>query len=335
MKSKFILVFLATFGLIITSCSKSGSSSSTPPQFTAVQADLVQNSDVQEAIADKTDDAIDNSISQLQANNYQTGTPKSLSTSGGLVITVDHPDSTTFPKVITFVFSNFQDSTFDESFVLNGEVDITVTSAGNNYQLITWDQLFKNFSVTTDSTVFTVSGTRTIARVGHNLSFRGLQGLRVSNTDNITGSLSYSITKIGASDSLKFTRVVSRVRNAILYFDNLGGITWRTAFFRYNLDKDTITWTGTVSGINEAGNPYTRTVGSANPLIVTFYFRTPIISSGVMTEEISGSSPASYTITFKQDPEHPRFTLVTVTNNATQAKFSFDRIFGRKLRRWW
>jgi hypothetical protein len=256
-------------------------------------------------------------------------------TSGGLVITVDHPDSTTFPKVITLVFTNFQDSTADESFVINGELDITVTANGSDKQLITWDQTFKQFSVTTDSTVFTLNGTRTVERTAHTFSFKGAEGLRVTATDNITGSLSYAITKIGTSDTLKFTRVLSRLRNAIFHFDNLGGIYWQNRLLRFNLSKDTVTWSGTVTGINEKGDPYSKTVGASTPLIVNFFLRTPVITSGIMEYTTTGSTPASYTITFKEDPDHPRFTMITVTNNTTLKTFTFDRRFGRKFRRWW
>lgn len=336
MKSDFILVIVAIIGLSISSCKKSGNSTTPPSEdFTNAQIDQVQNSDVQDALADKTDQDIDNSINQLQAANYQVSTPKFLSASGSFVITVDHPDSTTFPKVITFVYTNFQDSTADESFVINGELDITITANATDKQLITWDQVFKQFSVTTDSTVFTLNGTRTIERTGHAFSFKGLEGLRVTTTDNITGSLSYAIAKIGSTDTLKFTRVLSRLRNAIFHFDNLGGIYWQNRLLRFNLSKDTVTWSGTVTGINEKGDPYTKSVGAASPLIVNFFLRTPVITSGIMEYTTNGSTPESYTITFKEDPDHPRYTLITVTNNTTFKTFSFDRRFGRKFRRWW
>ena len=337
MKTKkfgLILIIPAMFGLLITSCKKDSNSTSTPA-LTNQQVAQVQNSDVQDALAEKTDQDVDNSIDQLQASNYKVPSSKFLSASGSLVITVDHPDSTTFPKVITLVYTNYQDSTADESFVKNGEIDVTVSVMGDDNQLISWDQTFKHFSVTTDSTTFSVDGTRLIQRTAHTFQFSGQDGLRITNTASITGSLSYAITKTGVSDTLKFTRVLARERKAFLHFDNIGGPTWATSRFRYNLSKDTITWTGTVTGINEAGNPYTKTVGFTTPLIVTFYLRTPIISSGTLEYTFTGTTTASYTITFKEDPNFPRFTQVTVTDNSTMNKFTFDRRFGRKFRRWW
>jgi hypothetical protein len=333
-KCGLILLIPALLGSMITSCKKESNSTSSGT-LTSQQVAQVQNSDVQDALAEKTDQDVDNSIDQLQASNYKVPSSKFLSASGSLTITVDHPDSTTFPKVITLVYTNFQDSTADESFVKNGEIDVTVSVAGENNQLVTWDQTFKHFSVTTDSTAFTVDGTRLIQRTAHSIKFNGLEGLRITNTDNITGSLGYSITKTGVSDTLKFTRVLNRERKAFLHFDNIGGATWATSRFRYNLSKDTITWTGTVTGINEDGNPYTKTVGVSTPLVITFYLRTPIISSGTLEYAFTGTATASYTITFREDPNYPRFTQVTVTDNGTGHTFVFDRRFSRKFRRWW
>jgi hypothetical protein len=334
MKIKILLTMLAIFGFLITGCKKDNSTATTT-KFTTQQVAQVQNSDVQDAIAEKTDQDIDKTLDQLEVSNYQVPVGKSLTTGGSLVITVTHPDSTTFPKLITLVYTNFQDSTALESFVKNGEIDISVNAAASDKQLITRVQTFKHFSVTTDSTTFTVNGTRTVARTAHSFKFYGMAGSRFTATDNITGDLSYSITKTGVSDTLKFTRIVNRVRKAFLHYDNFGGAKWKLARFRVNLSKDTITWSGTVTGVNEKGDPYTKTVSSATPLIVTFYKGTPVITSGIMDYTVTGTTAASFTITFKDDPNHPRNTLITVTNNVTNAVNSFDRRFSRKFRRWW
>jgi hypothetical protein len=214
-------------------------------------------------------------------------------------------------------------------------VDITVTADAADKLLVSWELTFKQFSVTTDSTTFTVNGTRTVQRTGYNFKFNGLQGVRITATDNITANLSYAIAKTGATDTLKFTRVVSRIRNAILHYDNIGGIGWLNRRFRFNLSKDTITLSGTVTGINEKGDPYTKTVSASTPLVITYYLGTPIISSGILDYSVTGTSPASYTVSFMQDTAHPRFTLITVTNNTTMESHSFDRRFSRHFRRWW
>jgi len=63
----------------------------------------VLNSDAQDALADKTEEDIDNNLEELQNNNYVVAVTKSFEAgtpTNSVVITVDHPDTTTFPKVI-------------------------------------------------------------------------------------------------------------------------------------------------------------------------------------------------------------------------------------------
>jgi TATA-box binding protein (TBP) (component of TFIID and TFIIIB) len=257
---KSLLLIFAIFGLLFTGCKKENSTSS----FTNQEIVQVQNSDVQDAIADKNDQDVDNSLDQLQVVNYVSANLKSVSVTGSRVITVDHPDSTTFPKVITIVYTNYQDSTADEKFVKNGEIDVTVTVTGADKQLVTRAQTFKNFSVTTDSTTITVKGTRTVARTAHNHKFTGLVSLRLTTTDNITANLSYAITKTGVSDTLKFTRVVNKVRKGYLHYLNTAGTTWQTVKFKNIVATDTVTYSGTVTGINEKGSSYSKTVSARN-----------------------------------------------------------------------
>jgi hypothetical protein len=333
-KINYLFVVLATAGFLIWGCKKDNTSSATS-KFTSQQTDQVQNSDVQDAIAEKTEQDIDKTVDQLQVSNYQVPVGKALDASGSLVITINHPDSTTFPKVITLVYTNFQDSTALESFVKNGEIDVVVSSNGTDKQLVSRAMTFKHFSVSTDSTTFTVNGVRTLTRTARSFKYNGLQGARFTATDNITANMNFAITKTGVSDTLKFTRVVSRLRKAYLHYDNFGGALWRLSRLRFNLSKDTITISGTVTGVNEKGDPYSKIVSSSTPLQITFYKGTPVISSGTMDYSVTGTSAASYTITFKEDSTHPKNTLITVTNNTTLATNSFDRRFSRKFRKWW
>ena len=332
-----LLMIAAMFGLLISGCNKDNNSPSNNNNVMAnQQIAQVQNSDVQDAVADKSDQDADNTMDELQSNNYQVSALKSALASGTKVITVDHPDSTTFPKLITIVYTNYQDSTANESFVKNGEIDIYVT-AGNDKLLVTRAFTFKAFAVTTDSTTVTVNGTRTVTRTKHLYKYDGLASLRLSVTDNITANLSFSIVQTGQTDSLKFTRVVNKLRTSVLHYNNIGLTTaWKYVKFRNIPALDTITISGTVTGVNEKGNDYSKTVSEATPLVVTFYKLTPIVSSGTMDLTVSGTTASSFTITYKQDlPDHPFMTLVTVTNNTTLKTHSFDRRFGRKFFRWW
>jgi hypothetical protein len=328
---KLILISSITAALI-SGCTKDENSGSS--SLSGQQVIQVQNLDLQDAVADKVDQEADNSIDELQAQNYVVPVTKSAQVSGSITITVDHPDSTFFPKVVTIVYSNYQSGNSDETFIRNGEIDVVINAQANK-QLITRNFTFKNFSVTTDSTIVTVKGTRAVARTAQKLKYNGLQSLRITNTDQITSDLKFSIVRTGETDTLKYTRAASKVRSAILHFDNAGGNTWKTIRFRNNPAKDTLIYSGTVTGLNEKGDSYSRAIRTSDPLTVIFYEGVPVMISGTMDYIITGASAASFTITYKQDSSHHKMTLVTVTNNATQATHSFDRRLGRRHLRWW
>ncbi len=331
MKSKYLLLLLTVFALLITGCKKD----STTTKLTLTQIAQVQNSDVQDAIADKNDQDVDNLMDQLQVVNYTvTGSGlKSVSLSGTRTLTVDKQDSVTFPKIITIVYTNYTDNTADETFIKNGEIDITVSVTGNDKQLVTRSQTFKNFSIKTDSTTIKVNGTRTVVRSAKNFKFNALTSLRLTITDNITANLSFAITKTGVTDTLKFTRVVAKTRKAYLHYANTVGTNWQTVKFINKPEQDTVTTSGSVTGVNEKGENYSKTVDAATPLTLIFYQGvSPVLASGTM---VLTAGTASFTISFKQDPAYPRFTLVNVTNNTTQATHTFDRRFARKLIKWW
>jgi hypothetical protein len=327
------LILICSIGAaLITNCTKDEPSVSN--SLSGQQVKQVQNLDLQDAVADKVDQDADNSIDELQAQNYQVPLAKSALTSGSITITVDHPDSTFFPKIVTIIYSDYQSGNSDETFIRNGEINVVINAQANK-QLITRNYTFKNFSVTTDSTRVTVKGTRLVARTAQKLKYNGLQSLRIINTDQITSDLRFSIVRTDDTDTLKFTRAASKVRTAYLHFDNIGGNTWKTIKFRNNPAKDTLIYSGTVTGINEKGDSYSKTIKATDPLTVIFYEGVPVMISGTIDYSVTGASAASFTITYKQDSSHPRMTLVTVTNNATQATHSFDRRIGRKHLRWW
>ena len=339
MKILCFFIAVALCGFLATSCQKE----KTAINLTSGQVAQVQNTDVQDAIADKNDQDIDNILDQLQVVNYQPSNLKSALITGSRTITVSKSDSTTFPKTIVIVYSNYPEGTADEKFIKNGEIDITVTiPAGNisiDLQAVTRVQTFKNYSITTDSTTVTINGTRTVARTAHLFKFTGLTSLRLTTTDNITANLKYAITKTGVSDTLKFTRVISaaspKIRKAYLHYVNSTGTNWQTVKFVNNPALDTITYSGTVTGTIENGDIYSKTVSASTPLTVTFYNGTPVISSGTLNFVVTSSITVSFTITYKEDPAHPHLTLVTVTNDATGATHSFDRRISRKFVKWW
>lgn len=331
----FRLFFFFIAGILsLYSCKKESSGSGGNP-LTGKQTIQVQNTDAQDAIADKTEEDIDSKLDELQNNNYAVAGMKSYlsNLTDTVVITVDHPDTTTFPKVVTLTYYSYRDSSANETIIKNGKIAVTITSANPTHRrLVSRSFVFSNFAVTTDSTTIKLNGTRLVSRQKASVRYTGLQSVRISVTDDITAAMNFAIVTTGETDTLRFTRNVSKVRTAVSHFRNVIYIPGDLFhfFFRHIASSDTITYNGTVTGINEEGNTYTKTITS--PITVTEYRGSFVISSGIITYVVGTDS---YEITFKVDPAHKHFTLVAITNNLTGKTKSFDRRFGRIFRRWW
>jgi hypothetical protein len=232
--------------------------------------------------------------------------------------------------VITINYYTYSDSSANETIIKNGKITITVTKPiANHARLFSRAFTFTNFSVTTDSTTVIINGTRTVVRTKDALKLTGITLARISVTDNITASLSYAVVTTSNTDTLKFTRVVNKVRTAVSYFKNAGDILHLS--FKHVDSSDTLTYSGTVTGINEKGDTYTKTI--TIPLIITNYKGSLVVSSGDLTYAIG--TTALFQISFKADPSNKHLTLVTVTNITTGNSRSFDRRFGRIFKRWW
>ncbi len=335
--------FILIFGCVeLTSCKKDSISTTNQGANTAANLKTVQlqNSDAQDAVADKTDEDVDSKLDELQNNNYSADNTKSasLELSGTVDIKVDHPDNTNFPKVVTITYTNYQDSCADETITKNGQIVITVDRKDVNHpRLISRAFVYHNFAVTTDSTTVVMNGTRTVKRAKDALKLNNLESARVSVTDSITAALSYAVSTIGKSETLTFTRNVDKARNAITHFTNKNYKAGDPVYnlnhlaFRHIPSLDSLTYTGTIKGINEKSEAYAKTI--VLPLIVINYHGSLVMTSGKVT--YTAGTTDSDTITFKQDPAHMHKTLVTVTDNLTSKVTTFDRRISRILKKWW
>ena len=328
----YVAVFLIG-GLVLTNCSKEDNLAPSSNDFTANETGQVENADVQDAVADQITQDIDNTADELQNSSYQTDDLSSARITGGSrTITVDHPDSTTFPKVVTIIYTNWSDSTAIDTFVKNGEIDIVVNCPDPEKRLITREYTFKNFSVTTDSTVISVSGTRTVTRQNDSIfwdteHFRA----RMAATDHITANLTFTLTNINNNESSEFTRVVDRTRNAICWYRL--SYMHRHWFGRHMASNDTITWTGTVTGVDENGFNYQKQI--TDPVVMHAYRGTLVIISGTVDfTGGSGDTAFSYEFSYQQQAGHPFVTEVTVTNNLDGTSKTFQRRWSRRFVRW-
>jgi hypothetical protein len=336
MKRKIVirsLFFFLAGAVSLYSCKKDSTTSSNNT-LTSNQVIQVQNTDAQDALADKTEEDVDNKLDELQNNNYSSVSMKALGTlTDTVVITVDHPDTIMFPKVVTLTFYSFRDSSLNENITKNGKIKVTITSSNPNHRkLVSRAFVFSNFSVSTDSTTVTLNGTRNVTRQSATVKLSGFLSERLSVIDNITTTTRFAVVSTGKTDTLKFTRNVNKVRTAVYHFRNViyRPLEPHRIFWRYIASSDTITYTGSVTGIDEKGDTYSKNITS--PLEVTNFKGSLLISSGAITYSVGTDT---YQITFEEDPAHKHFTLVTVKNNQTGNTTSFDRRFGRIFRRWW
>lgn len=333
-KIGFLLFFFCVAMVIsLISCKKDSSSSGS--LTSSEQTAQLQNSDAQDAIADKTEEDIDSKLDELQNNNYAVAAMKSSlgNPSDTVMITVDHPDSTTFPKVVTLKYYSYADSSANEPIIKNGTITVTISLADASHpRLVTRVLVFDDFAVTTDSTTFVLNGTRTVTRTQEAIKFNGLKSIRISVIDNIVADMNFAEVTTGETDTLKFTRIVNKVRTAISHFKNVTytPLDLLDIHFRHLASSDTLTYEGTVTGINEKSEEYTKTITSK--LIITDYKGSLIISAGTITYVVGTDS---YQISFQEDPDHMHFTLVTVTNNLNGTTKSFDRRFSRLFKKWW
>jgi len=335
----FCLLVAGTLSL--TSCQKNTLTPSSSASLTNQQAIELQNSQAQDAIADKTEEDIDAKLEELQNNGYSSVLTKSALAAGltdTVVITVDHPDSVYFPKVVTLTYYSYRDSSNNDVIVKNGVIKVNVSLADANHpRLITRAFTFSNFSVTTDSTTVTMNGTRTVNRTQDSYKLTGLTWARISVTDYITAGLSYAVATTGSTDTLKFTRNVAKTRTAISHFRNVNynanNLPYTLLHIRYvhAPSLDSLTYLGTVTGLNEKGDTYTKSV--QDKLIIVNYKGSLVVSEGSMT--YTAGTTESYLITYSEDPNHKHFTLVTVKNNNTGKTKTFDRRLGGKFKKWW
>ena len=198
-------------------------------------ADIEQAED--DAVADDVyntvDAMIDDEISTLDANNYNTGTR--LKSANGedpfvcKVVTVDHPDSTHFPKVITIDYGEGCTVVINgEEYTRKGVIQITVT---DRWFLTgaTRTTIFVDFYVNEVK----VEGTRTVINTGENED-----GNLVFDHELTDGKLIFN-------DSLEYTRTANTQHE------------WVRAATPM-LDEWLIT--GSRSGINAEGHEYSHEI---------------------------------------------------------------------------
>jgi len=276
------LLFAGAFAFMLTlSCSKDDGGRMSDDDLA-----LAQDEAYADALYEEVDNMVISEITSLDDNQYVDDGTKS--SSGGVcrTITVDHPDTTWFPKVITINYGEGCTVVFnDDTRTRKGQIIITITDRWYKpgaQHIVTFQDFYIND--------IKIEGTRTITNMGLNDKMHLELGIKLEQG------------KVIFSDTAWMTREAEHVREWIyhLYSPN-----------------DTVMVTGTASGINVKGETYERLI--TEPLVIVhcpdYHWRWVIVDGtiqimnsvrGTSTIEYSGSG-CEGTIVVSKDGDHHNY----------------------------
>ncbi len=252
----FELLFVLFLGtLLISSCEKD------KDQLSDEVITLAETEAINNAIYEEIDGTVETTLVTLDLNKYSESSVKSTSADACPVITVDHPDTTYFPKIVTidygdgcsFVFNN-------DTITRKGRIIITVTGryfVTDAKRIIT----FENFYINDVK----VEGTRTITNLG------------INDKGHLTFGIKLEDGKITFNDGKFVTCESERVREWVRSDD------W---------SNDTVYITGWISGTNLNGDNYTCETGDPLVLVHCLIFnRRWTIVDGTLVITVGDETP--------------------------------------------
>ncbi len=319
-----LLMLVAIFAFIFTGCKKDNSSSSTSTTPTVnTENATAQDAESQDAVSTNVEQNTEDQADALEASNYNTTETKA---SNGITVTVDHPDTTYFPKIITLTY-NYSDTINGEHMSQTGTITLTVSlQSGTSWwrNRIKRVFAFDNFTVTTDSTSFTVNGSRTMRRLSWapTVSSNKL-ALNVIIKDSITSDLTIGITDGSFTGS--FTRMAARERVYSVNYYKLAVVNrlWHPAYL-----KDTLTITGIITGINLQDSAYSRLI--TTPIV---YGLCPVYPYNLVAKGVIKDTEGTKVITITYAPDGCENKVTATDANGKTIKVS--RKLDRTFRKWW
>ena len=290
MKSKLLIMSFLMITIvsifIAQSCTKEDEEG-----LSSKDVSLAQDEAFTDALFEEVDNMVSDELFLLDASGYTTDSKKSLTDEVCYTVTVDHPDSTFFPKVITLDYGDGCQVVFNgDTIVRKGQINIEVTGrwfVKGSQHIISFNNFYLNG--------VKIEGTKTRTNLGYNAKRN--QELETKLTNG----------RIIFNDSLIITREASHVREMIRSLNSL---------------NDTIKVTGTASGINVLGQAYTREI--IEPLVMVHcaqYRWRWIIADGKV--ELTNSETGNLTIDYSGsgcDGE------VTISKEGESKNYSFKYI---------
>jgi len=267
MKNFKVFMLSAAVGvLLIPSCSKDNAGNISSKDVVAAQDEVYAD-----ALYQEVDNTVVSSITTLDLSGFSNMNMKSTAHDSDdcMMVTVDHPDSVSFPKVATLDFGEGCTRIFkNDTITLKGQIIVTIT----DHWFVTGSQhviTFNNFYINGVK----LEGTRTITSKGLNDKNHFELGIV------LTGG------KVIFNDTAFLTRESNHVREWIR---------------GYNPLNDTMLVTGSASGINIQGEQYERVI--TTPLVLIrckdVKWRWVIIKGTIqITNSVTGVTTIDYTST--------------------------------------
>jgi hypothetical protein len=226
-----ILVVVSSFAFLGTSCT-SVESAATDASLTATATDEAQADQLSDAVIS----SVDANINTLAGNGYSTpAAVKGTSDASVVTITIDKPDSATFPKIITIDYgtTSYIDSRND---TLKGKIIVTISA-----------QLWKS------------GATKTIKLVDFYVNGNNIKGLKVITNNGLNAAKNPSTTVV-VSDTIIRVDKSTIIRNSTRTRERISNNGTPKIFW-----DDEFSTTGSTIGVNAKGVAYTVEITS--PLI--------------------------------------------------------------------
>jgi hypothetical protein len=258
-----LIVLIALF--FVPSCSREDDGN-----ISETDLALAQDEAYADAIYTEVDNMVVSEITTLDGNAYLTLGLKSTEDEEPChSVTVDHPDSTHFPKVITIDYGEGCTTVFrDDTITRKGQIIITITDRWfmpGAENIVTFNDFYIND--------VKIEGTRTITNLGLN------------NENHLELGIVLEGGKITFADNTFMTREANHVREWIRNF---------------NPQNDTIMITGSATGMNVLGEEYSRVI--TEPLVLVhcweYKWRWVIVDG---TVEITNSATGTTTIDYSAE----------------------------------
>jgi hypothetical protein len=327
-KFYYLIVLALVIGVTLTYCKKDKTSTDTTS--TGLSTSGVNNNDVaitqdnesQDAVADQVENDADNIMDDIESNGY----PATKSAADQCVsISIDKPDTINFPKTITLTYNctdTVNSEIVSETGILSIKVELLPGSTAKTWKnFLKRTITFTNFKFGTDSSSITINGSRIVKRISTTSIVSG-NTRKVTALDSIVTNLNFLINY--GTENKTVTRIVAKTRSSVLNFARLSANANWVAVRKSN----SVTWNGSVSGVNAKGDNYSRVI--TTPIVYTYCSTWPYnpILTGVMTFSIGSDAP--FTITYSANECRTKATLSRngVTVNVT-------RKLGLGFKKWW